>query len=62
MKVTQVASGKWAVVDVITGAVIATYDTNAEAWRAYDRLANEPSTRRDAAIDWSWNKWVGEGW
>ena len=61
MKVTQTSDGKWAVVDA-TGAVLATCDTNAEAWRAYDRLANEPSTRRESNTDWSWDKWVGAGW
>jgi len=61
MEVTKLDDGKWAVVDA-NGAVLAKCQTNAEAWRAYDRLASEPTTRRDAVVDWSWNKWVNEGW
>jgi len=59
MEVAQTSDGKWAVLDA-NGNVLAECETNAEAWRVYDRLASEPSTRREAATDWSWNKWVNE--
>jgi hypothetical protein len=51
MEVTQTSDDKWVVLD-LNGAVLAKCETNAEAWKAYDRLANEPTTRREAITDW----------
>ena len=51
VEVTQTPDGKWAVIDA-NGNVLATCSTNAEAWKVYDRLANEPQTRRELVNAW----------
>jgi hypothetical protein len=61
VEVIQTLDGKWVVTDA-NGNVLAMCETNAEAWRAYDRVAGEPRSRQEAVTDWSWNKWVSEGW
>lgn len=32
------------------------FKTNAEAWRALDRLEGQPINRSENTSDWSWNK------
>ena len=57
MTVTQ-RDGRWAVLDP-AGNTISTHDTNAQAWRAADRLANEPISKREDTADWAFRKSAG---
>lgn len=55
MTVSRLPSGKWAVLDS-TGAVISEHETNAQAWRALDRMQNEPINKREDTADWVWRR------
>jgi hypothetical protein len=55
LAVTQSPDGEWQVTNA-AGAVLATCSTNAEAWRALDRMTGEPQTRGQALSDWIWRK------
>jgi hypothetical protein len=51
MEVIQTEDGKWAVTDA-DGNVLAACETNAAAWKAYDRLACEPVSAAEKRSDW----------
>lgn len=51
MTVTRLPDGRWAVTD-LAGKIISTHDSNSRAWRAADRLANEPINKREDTADW----------
>jgi hypothetical protein len=46
LRVIQTEQGKWAIVDE-AGQVLSVWETNREAWREFDRLADEPVTARE---------------
>ena len=58
MKVVQMPSGKWVVIDE-RERVGWEFETNEQAWAAYDRLANEPMNRREAVANWLFKKDLG---
>jgi hypothetical protein len=48
--IKQADDGTW---QVLAGqTVLAACQTNAEAWRAYDMLANEPISKSEDTADW----------
>jgi hypothetical protein len=49
--VVKTEDGKWQLT-ASDGTVIGTYPTNAEAWRAHDRLAGEHVNRSEIVADW----------
>ncbi|MGA2636612.1 hypothetical protein [Methylocella sp.] len=51
MKITKSPDGKWQVLGA-DEEVLETCETNAQAWRALDRLANEPTNRAENTVDW----------
>jgi len=51
--------GKWAVVDA-NGAVVASFETNREAWRWTDRHDSEPINRHEITTDWIFEKGLGD--
>jgi hypothetical protein len=53
--VTQRTDGKWIVTDA-AGTTTSEHDTNAHAWRAVDRAANEPNSKREDTADWAWRQ------
>jgi hypothetical protein len=56
--VAQQPSGRWAVHDA-AGVVISEHDSNSRAWRAADKLANDPINKREDAAAWSFRKSAG---
>lgn len=55
MTVSRLPSGKWAVLDNF-GAVISEHDSNSAAWRALDRLENQPVNKREDNANWVWRQ------
>ncbi|WIJ26612.1 hypothetical protein [Devosia sp. RR2S18] len=58
MTITRQQDGRWAVVND-AGETVSVHRTNSEAWRALDRLANEPINRREDIADWAWRRSLG---
>lgn len=56
--VHRTPSGTWAVADE-HGTIISEHPTNSQAWRAADRLSNEPINKREATSDWVFRKNIG---
>jgi hypothetical protein len=59
MEIIQNPDSKWDVVDA-NGVVLAKCETNAEAWRTYDRLASEPINRHEVIADWIFEKGLAD--
>jgi hypothetical protein len=55
MEVLKIGPKRWAVIDD-EGRVASEHDTNSAAWRALDRLQNEPINKREAIADWVFRK------
>lgn len=58
--VSRRADGQWIVTDP-AGNTLSTHNTNAQAWRAADRLANEPISKREDTADWAFRKSANGG-
>lgn len=54
MTVTKL-NGKWVVLDG-SGGVVSEHDSNSAAWRAIDRLQNQPTSKREETADWAWRQ------
>lgn len=56
--VGDLPSGRHAVwkIDGAKAELVKDYDTNAEAWRAYDRIMGEPVSKREEVAEWIANK------
>lgn len=57
-KVGDLPSGRHTVwkIDGCNAQAIGSYETNAEAWRAYDRIMGEPVSKREEVAEWIANK------
>ena len=55
MKVCRKPDGQWAVENA-DGEVVGLYPSNAAAWRALDRLQNEPINKREDTADWAFRQ------
>lgn len=55
MTVSKTANGKWGMFSE-AGDLLSEHDTHAEAWRAHDRLMNEPVNKREDTADWIFRK------
>jgi hypothetical protein len=51
LQIIKAPDGLWLLTDR-DAAVLGTYPTNAEAWRAYDRLLGEPISKAEDRADW----------
>ena len=60
MTVTKLESGRWAVLDD-AGSDISEHDSNAQAWRAADRAANELLNKSEDRSEWVTNQILRTG-
>ncbi len=51
MNINQTDDGRWQLV-ADDGRVLGTYATNAEAWRAFERMEGEPISKAEERTDW----------
>lgn len=51
-KIVKLGDGRWAV--IYCGEIVAgPFDSNAQAWRALDRMTGDPISRSEKVADWA---------